>query len=195
MKKDLNKSCPDITDKNSTTTTIFTIKEEKEELSNTIKINENKDKEQDKQLSQLGQINIRDKGGNKSVSRSVNKNQVRSRPASSVKDRSNYNSNAASGRTKLHEDDGSDVKKNNKGRLSIPKGEHPHPKIPPSSDRKDETKKPIMSTITPTATAVENKDSKKIVSDGQKNKLREINKVIATKKKESSKLNRFYTPF
>ena len=116
-KKDMNRSCPDITEKNpSGSKKIFTIKEEKEELSNTIKIHEDKNKEQEKHLKQLAQINIREKSVNKSTSKSVNKNPIKQRPASSTKDRSNYISNFTIDKLKPHEEENSDLKKNMKGR-------------------------------------------------------------------------------
>jgi len=140
-KKDMNRSCPDITEKNpSESNKIFTIKEEKEELGNTIKINEDKNKEQEKHLKQLASIKIRDKSINKSASKSVNKNPIKQRPASSTKERFNYNSNITMDKVRPHEDENLETKKIMKGRLSIPRGELPRSKIAPLSERKDDKK-------------------------------------------------------
>ena len=188
MKKALNRSCPDNIDKISDSNVIFTIKEEKEVKTNNVKLAYKKVTEK---VRGLLQVNSHDKFGNHSpdsisavklVNRYQSSDRSKIRFNSASKEHYIFQSNYLTGKSRV-DDDSFSTKKSTNSRLSVPKNEIY--KIPPSSDRKIETRK------TPLIALSENKEThSKIKGSGgsvQKNKLRELNKAITLRKKETSK--------
>lgn len=175
----MNRSCPDINDKEATTNTIFTIKEEKEDMINTIKFKSDKETEKKKFITQL---RSKERIGNNSVVKSSSKNSTadkpRIRPSSGV-NRSNYYSNYGTGKTKFDEE----KKPTNPKRLSIPRDIKNYT----INDSKQESKRSF-------ATPAENKEkiSKlRTVNSNIKNKLKEITKAATSKKKDYRSINIF----
>jgi len=186
MKKALNRSCPDI-EKIIDSNVIFTIKEEKEINTNIVKLSYKKVTEK---VRNLLEVNSNDKiinhspdsvSGMKLVNRYKSSDRSKIRFNSASKEHYIFHSNYLTGKSRF-DDDSFSTKKSNNSRLSVPKSEMY--KIPPSSDRKIEMRK------APLIALKENKElNSKIKGSGnsvQKNKLREINKTITSKKKETS---------
>jgi hypothetical protein len=178
LKKALNRSCPDINDQEANSNTIFTIKEEKEDMSNTYKINLDKDTEKRKNIIRF---KSKERIANNSVAKSSSKNPTadkpRARPSSGIT-RSDYYSNYGTGKSKIEEE----KKPQNVKRLSIPRAEIKNPLI---TDSKPDNKKIFT-------TPSDNKDKVSKIRTGNstiKSKLKEIPKAVNLKKKENSSIN------